>query len=190
MPVPLMPALVFTPGRMLAGATPLWAMPVPLTCAGLGEGPMPFLGVAPLVALLGFAKIIGLFVRGTVPETAPGELGPMDRGVGAARTGSLTWGGLLRALGARPLPGCTGTTCGPLFSAGFLGAENGFATPLRALGPLVVALDVGAGCAAIPAIVEIPPAMRITSTYLAAHALEGPTCRRMALLQRSAPTKG
>ena len=92
-------------------------------------------------------------------------------------------------LGAPPLPGCIGATCGPLLSAGVLGADCGFVNALRALGPLVVALDVGAGCAAIPALVGIPLAMRETNTYLTANALEGPTCRRMALLQSSALTK-
>src|SRR5262245_53540512 len=190
MPVPLMPAFVFAPGRMLAGATPLRPMPVPLTCAGPGESPIPLLGGVPLVAVLGFAKIIGLFVRGVVPETAPGECGlTVDRGVAVAPVGSFNCGGLLITLGAPPLLGCIGAICEPLFSAGFLGAENGFVNPLRALALLAVALDVGAGCAAIPAIVEIPLAMRVTSTYLTAHALEGPTCRRMALLQGSVLTK-
>src|SRR5262249_26419610 len=92
-------------------------------------------------------------------------------------------------LGALRLPGCTGVIFGPLFSAGFLGAANGFVNPLWALGPPAVALDAGAGCAAIPAIVEIPLAMRSTSTNLAAHALDGPTCRRTAWLQRSSLTK-
>ena len=92
-------------------------------------------------------------------------------------------------LGALPLPGGIGRICGPLFSAGVLGAENGFVNPLRALGPLAVALDDGAGCAAMPATVEIPLAMRVTSTYLAAHALEGPTRCRMAPLLRSALAK-
>ena len=68
-----MPALVFAPGRMLAGATPLGLMPVPLTCAELGESPIPLLDVAPLVPVLGLAKAIGLVVCGVVPETAPGE---------------------------------------------------------------------------------------------------------------------
>src|SRR5215813_11195689 len=191
MPMLLMPAFVFAPGRMLAGATPLRPIPVPLTCAGLGESPIPLLGLVPLVPVLGFAKIIGLFVRGVVPQTAPGECGlTVDRGVPLAPVGSFNCSGLLMTPGAPPLPGCIiGPICGPLFSAGFLGAENGFVNPLRALAPLAVALDVGAGCAAIPAIVEIPLAMRVTSTYLAAHALEGPTCRRMALLQGSALTK-
>jgi len=190
MPVPLMPAFVFAPGRMLAGATPLRLMPVPLTCAELGESPIPLFEVAPLVPVLGFAKTIGLFVRGVIPETAPGECGPTtDRDVAAAPVGNFNWGGLFMTLGALPLPGGIGRICGPLFSAGVLGAENGFVNPLRALGPLAVALDDGAGCAAMPATVEIPLAMRVTSTYLAAHALEGPTRRRMALLQRSALAK-
>ena len=131
MPVPLMPAFVFAGGRMLAGATPLRPMPVPLMCAELGESPIPLLGIALLVPVLGFTKIIGLFVRGAVLETAPAECGPtMDRGVAAAPVGSLNCGGLLMTLGALPLPGCMGAICGPLFSAGFLGAENGLATPL------------------------------------------------------------
>jgi hypothetical protein len=190
MPVPLMPAFVFAAGRMLAGATPLRLMPVPLTCAELGESPIPLLGVAPLVPVLGFAKTIGLFVCGVRPETGLGECGPTtDRAVAAAPVGNLNWGGLFMTLGALPLAGGIGEICGPLFSAGVLGAEDGFVNPLRALGPLAVALDDGAGCAAMAAIVEIPLAMRVTSTYLAAHALEGPTCRRMALLQRSARAK-
>jgi hypothetical protein len=86
-------------------------------------------------------------------------------------------------LGALRLPGCTGVIFGPLFSAGFLGAVKGFVNPLRALGPPAVAFDVGADCAAIAAIVKIPLAMRSTSRYLAAHALDGPTCRRTARLQ-------
>ena len=86
-------------------------------------------------------------------------------------------------LGELPPPGCIGTICGPMISAGFLGAENGFVSPLRALGPLAATLDVGAGCTAKAAIVEIPLAMRTTSTYLAVRAIEGPTCRRMARLQ-------
>ena len=90
MPVPLMPAFVFAPGRMLAGATPLSLMPVPLTCAVLGEIPIPLLEVAPLVPVLGFAKTIGLFVRGVIPETAPSECGPTtDRDVAAAPVGNF-----------------------------------------------------------------------------------------------------
>ena len=91
-------------------------------------------------------------------------------------------------LGALRLPGGTGVIFGPLFSAGFLGTAEGFVTPLRALGP-AVALDVAADCAAIPAIVKMPLVRRSTSTYLAAHALDGPICRRMVRLQRSALTK-
>jgi hypothetical protein len=116
---------------MLAGATPLRPMPVPLTCAGLGESPIPLLGIALLVPVLGFTKIIGLFVRGVGLETAPGECDPTtDRGVAAAPVGSFNCGGLLMTLGALPPPGCMGALCGPLLSAGFLGAENGFVTPL------------------------------------------------------------
>ena len=189
MPVPLMPAFDFAAGRMLAGPTPLRLVPVPLTC-GEGESPIPPLEAAPLVPVLGFAKTIGLFVCGVIPETAPSECGPTtDRELAAAPVGNFNWGGLFMTLGALPFPGGIGEICGPLFSAGVLGAENGFVAPLRALGPLAVALDDGEGCAAMPAIVKIPPAMRVTSTYWAAHALEGPTCRRMALLQRSARAK-
>ena len=144
MPVPLMPAFVFAPGRMLAGATPLRPMPVPLTCAGLEESPIPLLGVVPLVPVLGFTKIIGLFVRGVVPETALGECGlTVDRGVAEAPVGSFNCGGLLMTLGAPPLRGCIGAICGPLFSAGFLGVENGLVNPLRAAPPLAATLDVG-----------------------------------------------
>jgi hypothetical protein len=90
MPVPLMPALVFAPGRMLAGATPLRFTPVPLTRAELGESAIPLLEVAPLVPVLGFAKAIGLFGRGVLPETAPGEDGPTtDRAVAAAPVGNF-----------------------------------------------------------------------------------------------------
>jgi len=89
MPVPLMPAFVFAPGRMVAGAVPLGFMPVPLTCAELGESPTPLLEVAPLVPALGFGKTIGLFVRGG--EAAPGEFGPtMDRVVAEAPGGNFS----------------------------------------------------------------------------------------------------
>ena len=90
---------------------------------------------------------------------------------------------------ALPLPGCIGAICGPLFSVGFLEADNGFVNPLRALDPLAVALDVAAGCAAVAAIVGIALAMRVMSTYLAGHTLESLACSRMVLLPRSAPTK-
>jgi hypothetical protein len=90
MPVPLMPAFVFAPGRMLAGATPRRLTPVPLTCAELGESTIPLFEVAPLVPVLGFAKTIGLFGRGLVPKTAPGEDGPTtDRVVVAAPVGNF-----------------------------------------------------------------------------------------------------
>lgn len=90
MPVPLMPAFVFAPGLMLAGATPLRLTPVPLTCAELGESAIPLLEVAPVVPGLGLAKTIGLFVRGVIPKTAPGESGPTtDRAVAAAPVGNF-----------------------------------------------------------------------------------------------------
>lgn len=86
-----MPAFVFTPGRMLAGATPLRLMPVPLTCAELLESPIPLLEIAPPIPVLGFAKTITLVVRGVVAETAPREYGPTtDRAVAAAPVGKLT----------------------------------------------------------------------------------------------------
>jgi hypothetical protein len=89
-PVPLMPAFVFAPGRMVAGAVSLGLIPVPVRCAELGDSPIPILEVAALVPVLGFGKTMGLFVRGVIPETAPGEFGPtMDRAVAAAPGGNF-----------------------------------------------------------------------------------------------------
>src|SRR5262245_66466930 len=98
MPVPLMSAFVFAPGRMVAGAALLVFMPVPLTCAELRKSPTAPLEVAPLVPALGLGEASGLFVRGggTADEFVP----TMNHGVAAAPSGNFSCGGLLIIMGS------------------------------------------------------------------------------------------